>query len=114
MRAPARSAELSITQPNMCAKGTIPATTSSGPKRRSGAAAYWRSAATAPACVWMALLGRPLVPLVLTRSAVASGSPPSGRIGSATGSASSASSASVPAAVAASRTVGIAPASATA
>ena len=84
MRAPARSAELSITQPNMCAKGTIPATTSSGPKR-GGAAAYWRSAATAPACVWMALLGRPLVPLVLSRSAVASGSPPSGRIGSATG-----------------------------
>ena len=55
----------------------MPATTSPGPKRRSGDPAYWRSVATAPACVWMALLGRPLVPLVLSRSAIASGSPPS-------------------------------------
>ena len=113
MRAPPRSAALSITQPNMCAKGTIPATTSSGPKRRSGDAAYWRSVATAPACVWMAVLGRPLVPLVLSSSAIASGSPPFGGIGSAAGSAPSASSASVPAAAAASRTLGIAAASAT-
>ena len=78
MRAPARSVALSITEPKMCAIGMIPATTSSGPRCVSGNEAKPRSVATAPACVWAALLGSPVVPLELSSSAIAPGSTASG------------------------------------
>jgi hypothetical protein len=106
IRAPARSVELSIIEPKMCAKGTMPAITS--PERRpvSGNAAKARSMATNPACVCAALLGSPVVPLELISRAVSRGSRAPAASGSPVGSASSASTVSIPAARAASRARG--------
>ena len=98
MRAPERSVALSRTEPNMCAIGSAPPTTSSAPRRVSGKEAKPRSIATAPACVCAALLGRPVVPLELMSSAIACGSTAGRAAGSSAGSDSSANTSAAPAA----------------